>query len=473
MLIGLFMGYRPVSAQSPAGTTVPRQPVVRAVMFWIDTCTHCSYVRDEVLPPLQAQYKDQLKIFQIEIKSAGDLDRLYQIAESLGMAKEDVGVPFLIIGDHVLKGSKQIPAELPGLIEQYLSVGGVDYPDIPLLADLLPTSAPADEQATQEICSPSLTPCYDPLAAPVVHLLLFWTSDCHACRLVVGETLPPLVAQYGEQLDIQYVDIINNEDVERFYQVAAAFGVPKENAHSPMVIIGDQVLIGAEQIPAELPGLVETYLAGGGATLPDITYLVETSASAEAVLPDEPDGYWLAIGVMVFMIASLLYTLSALFWEKLPTPPDRWTQVALPVLALIGLGIAIYLTYVETQAVSAMCGLVGDCNAVQASPYARLFGVLPIGVLGMVGYLMIQAAWGWNYLHRSRLTELIPLFILGTALFGVLFSLYLTYLEPFVIRAVCMWCVSSAVIMTLLMLLALSPARQAFKGVLRAEKTPS
>jgi len=351
-MISFFLGYRPVSAQTPVGTTVMNQPVVRAVMFWIDTCGHCSFVREEVLPPLRNQYGEQLEILLIELKSVKDMDRLYQTAAAFGMAKEDVGVPFLIIGDRVLKGSAQIPAELPGLIEQYLAAGGVDYPNISALADVLPTSIPT-------------------------------------------------------------------------------------------------------------------------AAMPDITRRVETNASAEAILPDEPDGYWLAIGVMVFMITALLYTLSALLWHKLPIPTDRWTQVALPILALIGLGIASYLTYVETQAVSAMCGPVGDCNAVQASHYARLFGILPIGGLGMVGYLIILAAWGLNYLRRGRLAELAPLVVLGIALFGVLFSLYLTYLEPFVIRAVCIWCVSSAVIMTLLMLLALSPVRQVLKGVLRAKKTPS
>lgn len=51
--------------------------------------------------------------------------------------------------------------------------------------------------------------------------------------------------------------------------------------------------------------------------------------------------------------------------------------------------------------------------------------------------------------------------LFGFTLFGVLFSLYLTYLEPFVIRAVCIWCLISAVIITLLLLLSLDPAVQA------------
>ena len=149
------------------------QPVVHAVMFWIDTCSHCNFVREEVLPPLQAKYMDQLKIFQIQIKTAEDLDRLYQIAEGLGMAKEDVGVPFIIIGDQVLKGSRQIPTELPGLIDQYLAAGGVDYPDIPLLVGVLPTSIPTAALPDEEMCNPSSTPCLTTQDVPVVHLLLF------------------------------------------------------------------------------------------------------------------------------------------------------------------------------------------------------------------------------------------------------------------------------------------------------------
>ena len=52
----------------------------------------------------------------------------------------------------------------------------------------------------------------------------------------------------------------------------------------------------------------------------------------------------------------------------------------------------------------------------------------------------------------GRLAQLAPLALFAMALFGVLFSLYLTYLEPFVIRAVCIWCLSNAVIITLIMI---------------------
>jgi uncharacterized membrane protein len=116
------------------------------------------------------------------------------------------------------------------------------------------------------------------------------------------------------------------------------------------------------------------------------------------------------------------------------------------------------MTYVEATYTPAVCGPVGDCNAVQNSPYARLFGVLPVGLLGMLGYVGILAAWGWGRLRRDRMAEYMPVVVLGLTAFGTLFSVYLTYLEIFVIHAVCIWCITSAVIITLSMIASLPPA---------------
>ena len=57
-----------------------------------------------------------------------------------------------------------------------------------------------------------------------------------------------------------------------------------------------------------------------------------------------------------------------------------------PVLVLIGVGVASYLSYIEISHVEAACGPVGDCNTVNQSKYATLFGFLPVGVLGLIGY---------------------------------------------------------------------------------------
>ena len=92
--------------------------------------------------------------------------------------------------------------------------------------------------------------------------------------------------------------------------------------------------------------------------------------------------------------------------------------------------------------------MVGNCNAVQQSLYARVFNI-PIGVLGIAGYVLILAVW---LLSRERRWQVqMDRLLQAMALFGVAFSIYLTFLEPFVIGATCVWCLTSAVIMLLLL----------------------
>ncbi len=174
-------------------------------------------------------------------------------------------------------------------------------------------------------------------------------------------------------------------------------------------------------------------------------------------------GFGLAIAVLIGMILAVLYVVIQIIRVIQGAPVGssaRGRDGVFIALSVLGTAIAGYLAYVETQEVAAFCGPVGDCNTVQSSPYAKLFGVLPIGVLGVIGYIAILGVWLWGRWGVGRLSAYAPLFVLAMTLFGVLFSIYLTYLEPFVIGAVCIWCVSSAIIMTLLMLLSLRPALQ-------------
>jgi uncharacterized membrane protein len=104
---------------------------------------------------------------------------------------------------------------------------------------------------------------------------------------------------------------------------------------------------------------------------------------------------------------------------------------------------------------------VGDCGTVQSSPYAVLFGVLHVGLLGVIGYIGILAVWAIGQYANGRVKLWARVALFGMVFFGTLFSIYLTFLEPFVIGATCMWCVTSAIIMTVLMWLTLEPATAA------------
>jgi uncharacterized membrane protein len=129
-----------------------------------------------------------------------------------------------------------------------------------------------------------------------------------------------------------------------------------------------------------------------------------------------------------------------------PANSDRRLRIAGIVIACIGLGIAIYLTYVHYTGIKVACLSSGGCETVQSSTYAKL-GSIPVPVLGLIGYIGILASLVLLPGELGRMTGF------GMALIGFLFSGYLTYRELFTIKAICQWCVGSAVCMTLLMVI--------------------
>jgi uncharacterized membrane protein len=119
---------------------------------------------------------------------------------------------------------------------------------------------------------------------------------------------------------------------------------------------------------------------------------------------------------------------------------ERRLVGVMAVLAVLGLGVAGYLTYVHYAGLHPVCVASGGCDTVQSSSYAKLGGI-PVPVLGLVGYAAILVSL---LVHgdTGRLATA------GLALVGFGFSVYLTYVEVFVIDAICQWCVASAVLMT-------------------------
>ncbi len=361
-------------------------------------------------------------------------------------------------------------------------------------------------------------------AAPaVVRAVLFYSPSCGHCEKVITEDLPPLLEKYGQQLSIIGVDVNQPDGQMLFQAVIQHFNLVQVGV--PTLVVDDVVLMGSLEIPERFPGLIETYLAQGGTDWPAIPGLAEMIAAATPAptavavapaattpvpLPDsagaenqalvtqpaapvetapmpqpdsaltgnqalitqpvavnawsnmmrDPIGNGLALVVLFGMIMSMV---SVLVPRRAPIDRAQpaWYEWAIPALCLIGLGVAGYLAYVETAQVEAVCGPVGDCNTVQQSAYARLFGVLPIGVLGLIGYAAIIAAWWIERQGPAPLKRLAALALVSMALGGTLFSIYLTFLEPFVIGATCAWCLTSAILMTALLLLTVTPRRLA------------
>jgi len=118
------------------------------------------------------------------------------------------------------------------------------------------------------------------------------------------------------------------------------------------------------------------------------------------------------------------------------------------VLTVAGLGVASYLTYVHYSGIAPVCTAGGSCLKVQTSIYSKLAGV-PVALMGLIGYVLILGSLLVPETETSRMATM-ALTVVG---FG--FSAYLTYRELFSIHAVCEWCASSAVILTVLTCLAI------------------
>jgi uncharacterized membrane protein len=128
------------------------------------------------------------------------------------------------------------------------------------------------------------------------------------------------------------------------------------------------------------------------------------------------------------------------------------------VLALIGWFVALYLgLHALGIGGELKCG-TGGCDTVQTSRWAELLGV-PVAFYGVAGYAAILAVAlvGLQPVWLGRRGPTLLLAALATG--GVLFSGWLTYLELFVINAICRWCVTSAVIMAAIWVVSLHALR--------------
>jgi len=120
---------------------------------------------------------------------------------------------------------------------------------------------------------------------------------------------------------------------------------------------------------------------------------------------------------------------------------------AISLLAIGGMAVSSYLAYGNVADSSLYCEIGHGCDAVQASEYSVVLGV-PIAVWGALLYLAIFATAIVGLSRSSRFGELPSLALFGMGLAGTIYSGYLAWVELYRIESVCMWCTTSAIIVT-------------------------
>jgi cytochrome c biogenesis protein CcdA/thiol-disulfide isomerase/thioredoxin/glutaredoxin len=263
----LLIGERQVGAQE--------KPVVRFYLFYGETCPHCHEVIDNYLPQVYEKYGDQVEHTYLEVWS--DTDNyltLLGLEQKLGVPEDRRGaVPALVIGDHVLIGAVEIPEQLEPLIDAYLAQGGVDYPSLEDLPEvILPTQAPAVQ----------LLVVFDPNQADFAALRDFIAS--------LGET-------HQGSLQVYSLDVSQSGSTDVLARLNAALGIASPPPGTPQALIDRRMLVGLDEIERELPGLVDVYLAQGGVALPSLEELEGSATPVPTPVPtptSEPKPIYIA-----------------------------------------------------------------------------------------------------------------------------------------------------------------------------------
>jgi uncharacterized membrane protein len=128
-------------------------------------------------------------------------------------------------------------------------------------------------------------------------------------------------------------------------------------------------------------------------------------------------------------------------------------------LALAGIFISLYLTLYKLGVIGELSCTVGSCETVNTSKWSVFLG-LPVAAWGVLFYLDVFGVALLGTMPRWENEPVISIVLVAQAAVGVLFSAWLTYLELAVIHAICIWCVASAVIVTVILVVSVADLRE-------------
>jgi Predicted membrane protein len=140
------------------------------------------------------------------------------------------------------------------------------------------------------------------------------------------------------------------------------------------------------------------------------------------------------------------------------------------LVALAGVFVALYLTLYKLGYIGTLVCSVGSCETVQTSKWATFLG-FPVGAWGVGYYIAVFVISTAGLSAALSENSTVSRVLVGMTGFGMLFSIWLTYLELFVIHAICQWCVLSAILATSLFVISVLDLREvtSFGDVIGAE----
>ena len=370
------------------------EPVVRAVLYYSETCPHCQAVLKEVLPPLETQYGMQLDIELVEISAPENYQALLHMESVHAVPPDKATVPEVFIGDLVLYGEAEIRAELPGLVKELLRQGGTPWPEgyaDAAAPTLVPTRRPKACQSCEEEDPEESAPA--PGTDPAIHLAFFYQVGCHDCDRA--------------ELDLRYIQDkypqlqVHEYDIKQHAALAEWLGqrnnVPlNKRLTAPAAFVGSDALLGEQVNARALEAALQRYRLPGS----------EAYWTAQADLAGAEAGIlqrFQSFGALTVVVAGLVDGLNPcafatiVFFISYLSFAGRKGREILLVGGMFALGV--FLTYLGVG--------VGLLKALAALPFLPAVSRYLYGFTALLCLILAAGSlYDWHQMRRGRPDEM-------------------------------------------------------------------
>jgi uncharacterized membrane protein len=294
---------------------------------------------------------------------------------------------------------------------------------------------------------------------PIIRGVLFYEPDCQHCENIIDGILKSKQAIYGSQLQIILIDVSTLEGSDLFQEAVDRYNIPPERQVIPLMIVGEIVLAGGDEITLLIRDIIQDGLAVGGYSWPRLSIFYDNLPPKNSRL-STAIGFTLGGLVLSAMLFAIVYALihfrqarklMHLIADPKNAPVCASGKWAMPGLCLVGLALSGYLTYMISTQSSLGCTPFGGCSVIQTSPYGRLFGI-PVSIIGIFSYASIALLCFISQSEKNTLARFTALGIMILPMTALLFSTYLTYVEIFILETICTWCLVASLVDATLMI---------------------
>ncbi len=358
----------------------PLEPTARFMFFFSPTCPHCKRVEEEVFPWLQKKYGGRVTWEAYNVSEEKNYRALLMIEEAAGMPPQRRGgVPMIFIGDEfslytILIGDVDIIDHLTNVIDWFMGVGGVDFPEwkeqLFILASTPPPS-PTPVVAVTGVPTTTVTP--SPYGPPI-HLAYFAEVGCSECDRV-SIALEHLQKRFPN-LVIHEFDII--KDLKLNLCLCEALNVPENKRHdAPAIFVGSDYLVGGDIQYDALIEMVSRYAQTGADPIWE-------ECKGEVALPPPPPWWAVIVPGLVDGLNPCAFATIIFFVSYLSFIGRKGREI---LMVGISFTLAVFLSYlgfgmVLREVISGLIALTGPV----LKPVLNLFTALLCLVLAIISF---------------------------------------------------------------------------------------